>query len=176
MALLPILKYPDPRLRIHAKPVSAVDARVQQLVDDLFETMYAASGIGLAATQVDVHERVVVMDVAEDKSEPRVFINPEIVERAGEATGEEGCLSVPGAYEHVKRAQRIRVRALDRDGRPYELAAEGLLAVCIQHELDHLEGRLFVDRLSTLKRQRVRKRLADGGRSDDARQPRHAAV
>ena len=174
MALLPILKYPDPRLRIRAKPVAAVDARVQRLVDDLFETMDAASGIGLAATQVDVHERVVVMNVVEDRAEPRVFINPEIIEREGESVGEEGCLSVPGAYEQVKRAQRIKVRALDRDGNPYELEADGLLAVCIQHELDHLDGRLFVDRLSTLKRQRVRKRLAQAGRPAAEREPKRA--
>ncbi len=159
MALLEVLHYPDPRLRRRAKPVAAVDATVRRLIDDMFETMYAAPGVGLAAVQVGVDRRVVVVDVSEDKSAPLALVNPEILEREGEEEMQEGCLSVPGVYEPVRRAERIRYRALDRDGAPIEGAAEGLLAVCIQHECDHLEGRLFVDYLSELKRQRIRKRL-----------------
>ena len=159
MALLNILHFPDPRLRTRAEPVAVVDDAVRQLVDDMLETMYEAPGIGLAATQVDVHRRVVVVDVSEDKSEPRCFINPEIVDRDGVEEMDEGCLSVPGIFEKVQRAERVTVRALDRDGQPFELAADGLLAVCIQHEIDHLDGRLFVDHLSELKRQRIRKKL-----------------
>ncbi len=160
MAILTILEFPDPRLRTRARPVTAVDDRIQRLVDDMFETMYAAPGIGLAATQVDVHERVVVMDTSEDRSGPMVFINPE-VEILGDDTREmeEGCLSVPGFYEPVSRPDHIRVRALDRDGQPFEMEPDGLLAVCIQHEFDHLEGRLFVDYLSPVKRQRIRQKL-----------------
>ncbi|MGB1108886.1 MAG: peptide deformylase [Gammaproteobacteria bacterium] len=161
MALLDILTFPDPRLRTKAKPVAQVDDSIRQLVDDMFETMYDAPGIGLAATQVDVHKRVVVMDISEERNEPRVFINAEITERDGIEEMEEGCLSVPGAYEKVKRAERIKVKALDREGQSFELEADGLLAVCIQHELDHLEGKLFVDRLSSLKRQRVKKRMEE---------------
>lgn len=161
MSLLNILTFPDPRLRTKAKPVDAVDDAIRTLVDDMFETMYEAPGIGLAATQVDVHKRVVVMDISEDRSDPRVFINPEILEREGVEEMEEGCLSVPGAYEKVKRAESIRVRALNRDGDSFELQADGLLAVCIQHEMDHLDGKLFVDRLSGIKRQRLRKRLEE---------------
>ena len=159
MALLPILRYPDPRLHTKAKPVAVVDDRIRQLAADMAETMYEAPGIGLAATQVNVHEQLIVIDASEDKSKLLTLINPEILAREGECEGEEGCLSVPGIYEDVQRAQRIRVRALDRDGRPFELDAEGLLAICIQHEIDHLDGRLFVDYLSELKRQRIRKKL-----------------
>ena len=159
MARLPILHYPDPRLHTVAKPVQAVDARIRTLVDDMAETMYAAPGIGLAATQVDVHERVVVIDISDTHTDLRVFINPEIVAQSGRAEGEEGCLSVPGVFDRVTRAERVTVRALDRDGKPFELEAEGLLAVCIQHELDHLQGKVFVDYLSMLKRSRIRTRL-----------------
>jgi len=158
MSVLTVLEYPDSRLRTKARPVARVDATVRQLVDDLFETMYAAPGIGLAATQVDVHERVLVLDISQSKDEPRCFINPQILEKQGSAANEEGCLSVPGINETVERAEKIRVRALDRDGRAFELEAEGLLAVCIQHEMDHLEGKLFVDYLSELKRLRIRKK------------------
>lgn len=164
MAKRDILQYPDPRLRTRAERVAHIDDDVQRLIDDLFETMYEAPGIGLAATQVDVHRRVVVMDLSEDGSEPRVFINPELLERAGEDSAEEGCLSIPGVYDSVDRAERVRVRALDRDGEPFELEAEGLLARCIQHELDHLEGRLFIDYLSELKRKRLRRRFEKAAR------------
>lgn len=166
MALLKILEYPDPRLRTRATPVEAVDDAVRRLVADMLETMYAAPGIGLAATQVDVHKRVVVMDISEERNQPLAFINPEILEKQDSETGEEGCLSVPGFTESVERARRIRVRALDRNGVPFELDADGLLAVCIQHELDHLEGKLFVDYLSELKRQRLRKKLTKTARRD----------
>lgn len=160
MAILNILEFPDPRLRTIAKPVAVVDDEVRQLVDDMFETMYEAPGIGLAATQVNVHKRVVVMDLSEDRSEPRVFINPEFEALTDEMDQyQEGCLSVPGFYENVYRPQRVKIKALDRDGQPYELIAEGLLAVCIQHECDHLNGKLFVDYLSTLKRDRIKKKL-----------------
>jgi len=159
MALLTILEYPDPRLRTRAQPVAAVDAGIRRLIDDLFETMYSAPGVGLAATQVNVHLRVLVVDITEDRSRPLALVNPEIVERSGEGKLEEGCLSVPGVYETVKRADRIRVRALDRSGKRQEFEAEGLLAVCIQHEMDHLDGKLFVDYLSELKRIRIRKKL-----------------
>ncbi len=160
MARLEILEFPDRRLRTVAKPVATVDARIRQLVDDLFETMYAAPGIGLAATQVNVHERVIVIDISEDHSQPLVFINPEVeVLHGGEREYDEGCLSVPGFYETVVRPERIRVSALDRNGEPFTLEPEGLLAVCIQHEIDHLNGKLFVDYLSPLKRQRIRSRL-----------------
>lgn len=159
MALLPILEYPDPRLRTRAQPVAEVDAKVRRLIDDLFETMYHAPGVGLAATQVNVHQRVLVVDVSEDQRQPLALVNPEIVERAGVEELEEGCLSVPGIYEKVSRADQIRVRFLDRNGKTQELEATGLLAVCIQHEMDHLEGKLFVDYLSDLKRTRIRKKL-----------------
>ena len=160
MAKLTILEYPDPRLRTRAEPVAAVDDSIRRLVDDLFETMYEAKGIGLAATQVDVHQRVLVTDVSADRTEPRVFINPQVIERDGSTEAEEGCLSVPGIFDVLRtRSEKIRVRALDRDGAPFELEAEGLLAVCIQHEIDHLDGRLFVDYLSELKRNRIRKKL-----------------
>jgi peptide deformylase len=160
MALLPILEFPDPRLRTKAQPVEQVDAALRKLIDDMFETMYAAPGIGLAATQVNVHKRVVVMDLSEDKSEPRVFINPEFESLTEDMDQyQEGCLSVPGFYENVDRPQKVRIKAQDRDGTPYELIAEGLLAVCIQHECDHLNGKLFVDYLSSLKRDRIKKKL-----------------
>ena len=159
MAVMRILEFPDPRLRTRAEPVTAVTDDIRQLADDMLETMYAAPGIGLAATQVDVHQRLLVADVSADKNEPHVFINPEIVARDGVEVMEEGCLSVPGFYEEVERAETIRVRALGRDGEPFELNASGLLAVCIQHEIDHLDGKLFVDYLSTVKRDRIRKKL-----------------
>lgn len=159
MARLTILHYPDSRLRKPALPVEIVDDGVCVLVADMLETMYAALGIGLAATQVNVRKRIVVMDVSEEKNRPLVFINPILLEREGEGEMEEGCLSVPGFYETVRRAERVRVSALDRDGEPFELDASGLLAVCIQHEIDHLDGKLFVDYLSALKRDRIRKKL-----------------
>jgi peptide deformylase len=159
MALLTILEYPDPRLRTKAVPVAKVDAALRMLIDDMIATMYAANGIGLAATQVNVHQRLLVIDISDERNAPRVFINPEILLRDGEEVMEEGCLSVPGFYENVERAQRVRVRALDRNGASFELDAEGLLAVCIQHEMDHLEGKLFVDYISDLKRTRIRKKL-----------------
>ena len=168
MARLPIIEFPDPRLRTVARPVKEVDTRIRQLIDDMFETMYAAPGIGLAATQVDVHERLLVLDVSEDKTAPLVFINPEILESTGSQVYQEGCLSVPGIFAEVKRAERIAVKALDRDGQEFELEAEGLLAVCIQHEMDHLAGKVFVDYLSPLKRELVRKKLAKQRRAEDA--------
>jgi peptide deformylase len=159
MALLPILEFPDPRLRTRAAPVAEVDASVRKLIDDMFETMYGAPGIGLAATQVNVHKRVLVVDISEDRSAPLALINPEIVAREGTEETEEGCLSVPGIYDKVVRSEKIRVRTLDRSGKQIEIEADGLLAVCIQHEMDHLEGKLFVDYLSELKRTRIRKKL-----------------
>ena len=160
MAILNILEFPDPRLRTIAKPVDVVDDGIRQLIDDMFETMYDAPGIGLAATQVNVHKRGVVMDLSEDKTDPRVFINPEFEFLTDEMEQyQEGCLSVPGFYENVDRPQKVKIKALDRDGQPYELIAEGLLAVCIQHECDHLNGKLFVDYLSNLKRDRIKKKL-----------------
>ena len=160
MAKLTILEFPDPRLRTRAEPVAVVDDGVRQLIDDMFETMYAAPGIGLAATQVDVHKRVLVTDVSREQTAPLALVNPEIIERDGKVEAEEGCLSVPGIYDTIAtRSERIRVRALDRDGKLFELEADGLLAICIQHEMDHLEGKLFVDYLSELKRTRIRKKL-----------------
>ena len=159
MARLDILHYPDARLHTVAKPVKAVDERIRTLVDDMAETMYAAPGIGLAATQVDVHERVIVIDISETHDQLRVFINPEIVAQSGTEESEEGCLSVPGIFDKVTRAERVTVRALDRDGKSFELDADGLLAVCIQHEMDHLKGKVFVDYLSNLKRNRIRAKL-----------------
>jgi len=158
MAKLPILEYPDPRLRIRAEPVTKVDADIRQLVDDLLETMYAAAGIGLAATQVDRHVRVLAADVSEGRNEPCCLINPEITELQGTTSSDEGCLSVPEYYDAVERAERIRVSALDRDGNSIEFEAEGLLAICLQHEIDHLDGKLFVDYLSEMKRQRLKKK------------------
>ncbi|TWS00291.1 peptide deformylase [Pseudomonas saxonica] len=160
MAILNILEFPDSRLRTIAKPVAVVDDEVRQLIDDMFETMYEAPGIGLAATQVNVHKRIVVMDLSEDRSEPLVFINPEFEALTDETDQyQEGCLSVPGFYENVDRPQRVKINALDRNGKPFEMIAEGLLAVCIQHECDHLNGKLFVDYLSNLKRDRIKKKL-----------------
>ena len=155
MALLPILHYPDPRLHKVASKVAVVDDRIRKLVRDMADTMYAAPGIGLAASQVDVHERVLVIDISDDHNELRTFINPEIIEKSGEAEHEEGCLSVPGVYDTVRRAARVKVRALDVRGEPFEIEAEGLLAVCIQHEIDHLDGHVFVEYLSRLKQQRI---------------------
>jgi len=168
MAKLKILEFPDPRLRKKATPVETVDDALRVLIDDMFETMYEAPGIGLAATQVDVHKRLLVTDVSTDKSEPFVFINPRITEKDGVTVTDEGCLSVPGYYESVERAEHIRVRFLDRNGEETEMEADGLLAVCIQHEIDHLDGKLFVDYLSEAKRQRIRKKLE--------KERRHAAV
>ncbi len=160
MALLPILEFPDPRLRTVAKPVTEVDDNIHRLVDDMFDTMYDAPGIGLAASQVNVHKRVVVIDVSEDNSQPLVFINPEIEVLDAELTEyDEGCLSVPGFYETVVRPGHIRVKALDANGKPFEIEPQGLLAVCIQHELDHLNGKLFVDHISPFKRTRIRAKL-----------------
>jgi peptide deformylase len=159
MTRLTILEYPDPRLRTRAVPVAAVDAGLRELIDDLFETMYAAKGIGLAATQVNVHRRLLVADVSEAHDEPRVFINPEILSREGTETSQEGCLSVPGYYDDVERAERVRVRAMDQNGVTFESELDGLLAICVQHEIDHLDGKLFVDYLSEMKRQRVRKKI-----------------
>jgi len=157
--ILPILEYPDPRLRKVAARVGVVTPEIKKLVTDMAETMYAAPGVGLAATQVDAHKRVLVIDISDTRDELRVFIDPEIVSAEGEAESEEGCLSVPGYYDRVTRAARVRVRALDRDGTPFELDAEGMLAVCVQHEMDHLEGKVFVDYLSPLKRTRLSTRL-----------------
>ncbi len=168
MAKLTILEFPDPRLRRKAVPVDVVDDALRALIDDMFETMYAAPGIGLAATQVDVHRRLLVADVSSDKRDPHVFINPVIVEKDGVTVTEEGCLSVPGYYEEVERAEHIRVRYLDRDGRECEGEFEGLLAVCVQHEIDHLDGKLFVDYLSEAKRTRIRKKLEKERRSQGA--------
>ena len=160
MARLNILRYPDPRLHTVAKPVAAVDARIRQLVDDMLETMYEADGVGLAATQVDVHERVLVMDTSDTRNHPRVLINPELVEASEEMIfGDEGCLSVPTIYDKVPRHARVRVRALDRSGEPQEFDAEGLLAVCVQHEMDHLLGKVFVEYLSPLKRERIKTKM-----------------
>jgi peptide deformylase len=158
--ILEILEYPDPRLRTTAKPVETVTDETRKLIDDMFDTLYNAPGIGLAASQVNVHKQIVVMDLSEDKSEQRVFINPEIEVLDGDYEDmQEGCLSVPGFYEEVSRIEHCMIRALDRNGEPYEIEARGLLAVCIQHEMDHLNGKLFVDYLSSLKRTRIRKKL-----------------
>jgi len=168
MALLPILEFPDPRLRTVAAPVDlshVASPEFQQLLDDMFETMYAAPGIGLAASQVDVHQSFMVIDVSEEKDQPLVFINPEITERTGEQVCQEGCLSVPGIFADVTRSDRITVKAIGRDGQSFELQADDLLAVCVQHEMDHLLGKLFVDYLSPLKREMVRKKLAKAKRN-----------
>ena len=159
MAILNILEFPDPRLRTKALPVAKVDGVIRKLIDDMFETMYDAPGIGLAASQVNVHQRVLVIDISEERNKPLALINPEIIARDGQEQTEEGCLSVPGIFEKVNRAKHIKVRALDRNGITFEMEADGLLAVCIQHEMDHLEGKLFVDYLSELKRTRIRGKL-----------------
>ncbi|KMN82374.1 peptide deformylase [Chromobacterium alkanivorans] len=159
MALLNILHYPDERLHTVAKPVEVFDEALQTQIDNMFETMYEAKGIGLAATQVDFHHRLVVMDISEERNERRVFINPEILSKDGETVYEEGCLSVPGIYDKVTRAERVKVRALDRNGKPFELEADGLLAICIQHEIDHLDGKVFVEYLSQMKQTRIKTKL-----------------
>ena len=159
MALRTILEYPDPRLRTRAQPVTHFDAALGTLIDDMFETMYGAPGIGLAATQIDVHQRLIVIDISPERNQPLTIINPQILTREGEASTEEGCLSVPGIFDEIKRAAKVRLRAQDRDGNLFERDFEDILAVCIQHEMDHLEGKLFVDYLSDLKRERIRKKL-----------------
>jgi peptide deformylase len=173
---LDILRYPDSRLHTVAKPVQAVDARIQKLVDDMAETMYAAPGIGLAATQVNVHERVIVIDISEDKSDLRVLINPEILSKSGDVEWEEGCLSVPGIYDKVHRAEIIRVRALNRAGETYEFDADGLLAVCVQHEMDHLMGKVFVEYLSRLKQNRIKTKLVKQEREHRETHPSRASL
>ncbi|TPV59269.1 peptide deformylase [Aestuariibacter sp. GS-14] len=164
MAILDVLQFPDERLRTVAKPIAEVNSEVKQLIADMFDTMRDEKGIGLAATQVDRHVRLVVMDVSEEQNEPRVFINPEIIAKEGSTISEEGCLSVPGNYAKVDRAEKVTVKALDGEGNEFKLEADGLLAICIQHELDHLQGKLFVDYLSPLKRQRIRKKLEKDAR------------
>lgn len=159
MPLLEILHFPDPRLRTHAQPVEQVNDSVRNIVDDMLETMYAAPGIGLAATQVNIHQQIIVIDISSEKDAPLCLINPRIIEQQGQQSGEEGCLSVPGVFDSVERATTITVRALNREGQEFTLEATDLLAVCIQHEMDHLQGKLFVDYLSPLKRQRIRKKL-----------------
>lgn len=176
MELLTILEFPDPRLRTRAKPVEHIDDDLRALFDRMFATMYAAPGIGLAATQVDVHRRFMVIDITEDRSQPLVFVNPEIVARDGKTVYQEGCLSVPGIHADVERSDRITVRALDREGKPFELEADGLLAICIQHEMDHLDGKVFVDYLSPLKREQVRKRLEKAQREKARRAPQAASA
>lgn len=173
MSILNILHYPDPQLRVRAQPVEEVTDGIRSLVDDLLETMYDAPGIGLAATQVNVHQRILVIDLSEAQNEPRVFINPQLLERRGDEEMQEGCLSVPGYFDTVRRADWVKVQAQDRSGEAFELETEGLLAVCIQHEIDHLDGKLFVDYLSELKRKRVRKKLEKQTRQGTL--PRHPA-
>ncbi|MGR9099485.1 MAG: peptide deformylase [Gammaproteobacteria bacterium] len=159
MAILTILEFPDPRLRNKAVEIQSVDDGIRKLADDMLETMYVSKGVGLAATQVNVHKRLIVIDTSEEKNLPLFLINPEIVDKQGIEVSEEGCLSVPGFFEKVERAEKVKVKALNRDGRPFEIEADDLLAVCIQHEIDHLDGKLFVDYLSPLKRQRIKKKL-----------------
>jgi peptide deformylase len=171
MAQLTILEFPDPRLRTRAEPVQVFDAALRQLVEDMFETMYAAPGIGLAATQVNVHQRLIVIDVSETHDEPQVYINPVILARDGAMVSEEGCLSVPQVFEPIERAERVTVRAQDARGAHFERELTGLLAVCVQHEMDHLEGRLFVDRLSSLKRDSIRRRLEKERRERESMPP-----
>ncbi|WP_353572621.1 peptide deformylase [Candidatus Albibeggiatoa sp. nov. BB20] len=168
MAILDILYFPDPRLRTEAKPVKQVTPKLQQFVDDMFETMYEAPGIGLAATQVNVHRQVIVIDTTEDKSNPLCFINPKITRLEGNTSYDEGCLSVPAVYETIQRAEKVTVEALNREGEAFTLEADGLLAICIQHEVDHLKGKLFVDYLSSLKRQRIAKKLDKQNRQQPA--------
>jgi len=159
VGILAILEFPDSRLRTVAEPVAVVDEAIENLVDDMLETMYEAHGVGLAATQVDVHKRIVVIDTSEDKNDPICLINPEIIEQSGEEQSDEGCLSVPGIFELVQRAEEIKVQALDKKGKSFEIKTDGLLAICIQHEIDHLQGKLFVDYLSSLKQQRIKKKM-----------------
>jgi peptide deformylase len=175
MALRTILEFPDPRLRTRAEPVTRFDAALGTLIDDMLETMYAAPGIGLAATQVDAHKRLIVIDISKEHNEPVVLINPEILAREGEVSTEEGCLSVPGIFDEVERAAKVRVRAQDRNGETFERDFEDILAVCVQHEMDHLDGRLFVDYLSDLKRERIRKKL-DKDRKERAARPAAATA
>jgi peptide deformylase len=175
MARLQILEYPDPRLRTRAKPVKVFDAELAQLAADMLETMYIAPGVGLAATQVDVHKRLIVMDVSEGKTDPRVYCNPEILTLEGVEVTEEGCLSVPGIFDEIKRAATVRARAQDLTGKTFEIDLDGLAAVCLQHEMDHLEGKLFVDYLSDLKRERIRKKL-DKDRKERAARPRETSA
>jgi peptide deformylase len=173
MSLLPILRYPDPRLHTVARPVTLVDERVRELVDAMLATMYAADGVGLAATQVDVHERIIVLDTSESRDRPRVLINPELIARSAEmAISEEGCLSVPAIYDKVERHARVSVRALGRDGRPYEFEAEGLESVAVQHEMDHLVGKVFVEYLSALKRDRIRTKMLKKTRDEQSQSRR----
>jgi len=168
MAKLNILRYPDPRLHVVAKPIAQVDDRIRQLADDMLETMYEADGVGLAATQVDVHERLIVIDTSEARDDPRVLINPEILERSAETSFvDEGCLSVPAIYDKVQRHARVKVRATGRDGQPYEFEAEGLLSICVQHEMDHLLGKVFVEYLSQLKRDRIKTKMLKKTRDDE---------
>ncbi|MGE6108520.1 peptide deformylase [Aeromonas sobria] len=166
MAILDVLRFPDERLRTIAAPVETITPELQQIVDDMFDTMYAEEGIGLAATQVDIHQRIIVIDVSDDREDPLVLINPEVIAQSGSTGIEEGCLSVPGSRALVPRAEWIKIRALDRNGEPFELEADDLLAICIQHEMDHLVGKLFVDYLSPLKRQRIRQKLEKMARED----------
>jgi peptide deformylase len=175
MALLTIIEYPDPRLRTRASPVTEFDAELGRLIDDMFATMYAAPGIGLAATQVNVHKRLIVIDLSQEPKDPQVFINPQILAREGVATMEEGCLSVPGIFDEIERAASIRVRAQDRAGALFERDLDGMLAVCLQHEMDHLEGRLFVDYLSDVKRERIRRKL-EKDRKERGSRPREPAT
>ncbi len=165
MAILNILKYPDPKLHTIAKPVEIVDDEVRQLIDDMAETMYQAPGIGLAATQVDVHRQIIVIDISEDRNDLKVFINPRLIKAEGVAEHEEGCLSVPGVFDNVTRAERITVEALDREGKTFQMNAEGLIGVCIQHEMDHLQGRVFVEYLSQLKQTRIRTKMKKAQRN-----------
>lgn len=176
MALLTILEFPDERLRKKASPVEVVNDSLRRLVDDMFETMYQAPGVGLAATQVNEQKRVIVIDVSEEKDSPLCLINPEITEKGGTEETEEGCLSVPGVFEKVRRAEKVKVRALDRQGKGFEMEADGLLAVCIQHEIDHLDGKLFVDYLSSLKRQRIRSKLEKTQRLKKESTPQKASA
>jgi peptide deformylase len=170
MAQLSILRYPDPRLHTVAAPVKEVDDRLRQLIDDMLETMYEAEGVGLAATQVDVHQRVIVMDTSEERDEPRVLINPELIAVSEDmVVGDEGCLSVPTIYDAVQRHAKVTVRALDRNGQPYEMAVEGLAAVCVQHEMDHLMGKVFVEYLSPLKRERIKSKMLKRSREEQKR-------
>ncbi|MFP1774300.1 peptide deformylase [Lonsdalea quercina] len=159
MSVLQVLHFPDERLRTIAKPVKEVNAEIQRIVDDMFDTMYEEEGIGLAATQVDIHQRIIVIDVSEERNERLVLINPELIEKSGDTGIEEGCLSIPETRALVSRAERIKISALNRDGESFELETDGLLAICIQHEMDHLVGKLFIDYLSPLKRQRIRQKL-----------------
>ncbi len=168
MPILDILHFPDPRLRRKAQPVEQVDDQVRQTVDDMFQTMYDAPGIGLAANQVNIRKRIIVIDISKDKDQPLCLINPQLIEKKGEEEMEEGCLSVPGFYELVRRAAEITIKALDREGVQFEMSADGLLSVCLQHEIDHLDGKLFVDYLSPLKRQRIRKKLEKQNRQGQA--------